>query len=118
MTRKTVTLIANRVEYGSYNDEAAFFEWLDKIRGVLSYDGEGDALYIHVNSRLNEATLRDFLALFDRYGVDMKQLAVFDSDKFSPWFRDKNSYWYKSVFGNKAVKANPNKKVQKLKRDK
>jgi hypothetical protein len=39
------------------------------------------------------------LALFRRYGVELRQLAAFDRDEFAEWFRDKQAYWHKDVFG-------------------
>lgn len=92
-------LIADSVWFYSQNDEAAFFGWLEKIDCVTKYDGQGTVLYIHVDSpTVDEVSLRDLLALFYRYKIDMKQLIRFERPEFSEWFRGKDSYWYASVF--------------------
>ncbi len=44
MMDRQVALIAKRVWYCSENDEAAFFEWLDKLPCVEKYGGELDVL--------------------------------------------------------------------------
>ncbi len=94
-----IVLEATSVMYFSDGDEAAFFAWLDKISSVDSYKGRGSTLYIKVNATAVDANdLREIIALFHRYGVDLRQLAVFDRKKFS-WFRRKNAYWHEDVFG-------------------
>jgi hypothetical protein len=94
-------LEARRVRFFSQRDEDAFFEWLDKLSCVKGYVGRGDALHISINrAAVDEDNLRELLALFHRYGVDMKQLRMFDSDDFSEWFRDSRAYWFDSVFGD------------------
>lgn len=99
MTDKKVVLSAKRVWYYSKNDEAAFFEWLDKIACVQKYEGELDVLSIYVDSsQVDEEALREFLSLFRRYGVDMKQLKIFDRDEFASWFRNPRSFWHKEIF--------------------
>lgn len=99
MIDKQVVLTAKRVWYYSKNDEAAFFEWLDKLTCVMKYEGELDVLNIYVDqNQVDEKSLREFLSLFRRYSVDMKQLCIFDKEEFSSWFRDPRSYWSKEIF--------------------
>jgi hypothetical protein len=97
---RIVELEATGVRYFSGHDEAAFFEWLKKIPCVQKIEGRGRTLHIAVElDALNEDALREFLALFRRYGVDMRQLARFDRDEFADWFRDERAYWFTQVFG-------------------
>jgi len=57
-------------------------------------------LFILVNSAaVDEVGLREMLALFRRYGIALRQLAIFDWDEFADWFRDERAYWYKDIFG-------------------
>lgn len=94
-----IELEARRVRFFSLGDEDAFFEWLDKLPCVGKYVGLGDALHISINrAAVDEDALRELLALFRRYGVDMKQLRVFDGFEFSEWFRDSRAYWFDAVF--------------------
>jgi hypothetical protein len=94
-----ILLTAKRIWYYSEYDEAAFFEWLDKLDCVDRYEGQLEILNIYVNQGLlDSGSLYEILAIFRRYGVDMKQLIVFDRDEFASWFRNPQSYWFKDVF--------------------
>ena len=94
-----LVLSAKRVWYYSECDEAAFFEWLDKLPCVKRYEGELDVLNIYVDeAKVDESALRELLALFRRYAVEMKQLRVFDREEFAAWFRDPRAYWHTPVF--------------------
>lgn len=77
MSTDIVTIEATRVWYYSKHDESAFFEWLDKLQCVASYEGQGDTLYINIQKKkVDESCLRELLALFYRYNVDLSQLRV------------------------------------------
>jgi hypothetical protein len=81
-----------------------------------SFAGRGDVLFIQVHgSKVDEYALRELLALFWRYGVDMKQLAVFDKQEFAHWFHKRTAYWHKSVFGagRPLHRADDRRKTQK-----
>lgn len=94
-----LALAAKRVWYYSECDETAFFEWLDKLPCVKRYEGELDVLMIYVDeAKVDENSLRELLALFRRFSVEMKQLRVFDRDEFALWFRDPRAYWHAAVF--------------------
>lgn len=86
--------------FGSPLDEKHLFQWAAEIPGFLRW--EQDTLV--VRSRLSEASLRDILALFSRYGIPMQQLSQFENPKNSDWFRAPQMYWHKQVFG--AQKSN------------
>ncbi len=96
---KIVELEATGVRFFSEYDESAFFEWLNKLACVQKYEGRGKTLYISINSdAVDEDALREFLALFHRYGVAMGQLVAFDRQEFAEWFHEKRAYWYSEVF--------------------
>lgn len=100
MSQPLIELQARAVRFYSEGDEAAFFEWLDKISSITGYTGSGPDLLISVDrQRVDEEALREMLALFCRYKIDMSQLSLFDVEQFSEWFRAPNSYWYQAVFG-------------------
>jgi hypothetical protein len=97
----TVELKAQATRFFSQLDGTAFFEWLKKLPCVSKFEGRGDTLSIRVlESKVDEYALRELLALFHRYRLDMKQLSVFDKQDFAGWFRNTEAYWYKSVFGS------------------
>lgn len=95
----TIELEAKEVWFFSPNDEAAFFEWVRKIPGVIGSEGRGRSIFLIVdNANVEESDLRELIALFRRYKISMKQLAVFDRDRFSKWFSGKDTGWYEDVF--------------------
>lgn len=86
--------------YFSQNDETAMFEWLGRIDVVSDVTGEGHNLTLRLKRTPTDDQLRDLLALFYRYGMDMKPLAALRTAKNESWFSDRSNYWYGSVFGN------------------
>lgn len=87
------------MRYGSPGDEAAFFDWLQSIPGVLSVRGEGRELHIRLRSkRLSSQALRELIALYVRYNGRMNELAQFATPSNEAWFKSKESYWYRKVF--------------------
>lgn len=94
-----IVLLADSVEFGSQNDEQSFFEWLKRIKCIENLDGEGSILEIIVAKNLvDDDCLRDILAIFHRYNIDMKQLAIFKSEQNKAWFCSSTKYWFDKVF--------------------
>ena len=96
--------------YGSQNDEAAFFGWLDKISCVASYRGQHEDGVDFVRVQLktetpNDADLRDLLALHHRYNRDMIRLARFRTEQNESWFANPIMYWHEAVFGPHAAEV-------------
>lgn len=87
--------------YFSQGDEAAFFSWLEGIPGVTSVEGEHpDKLTVHIDdAKFTDETLRELIAVHHRCGVEMRQLARFETPRNRSWFRKPSAYWYKAVFG-------------------
>lgn len=105
MKRRTVILKATGITYLSDHDEAVFFEWLGSLKAVTSVRGEPRTEEISVlPERLTDDELRELIALFTRYGVEMSQLSVFRTAKNASWFARPTSYWFKKVFGAKRTK--------------
>lgn len=97
--RNNLELKARAVRFFSREDEAAFFGWLDKLPCVSDYTGKGDTLYISINDQsFDDEALRELLALFYRYKIDMSQLRVFDREEFADWFQNPKAYWFDLVF--------------------
>ncbi len=90
------------MKYYSINDEAAFFEWINKIKSIKKYNGSGDELCLYIKSnRIDDADLREIIGLFYRYKIDMKQLKIFLSKANEEWFYlgKYKAYWHKKIFG-------------------
>jgi len=89
------------MRFGSQGDEAAFFTWLRSIPGVASVSGHGHELHIRLRSaRPSASSLRELVALYARYGGNMRELAQFAHPSNESWFKSKSASWYASVFGN------------------
>jgi hypothetical protein len=96
----TLTHMDTGVTFGHLNDERAFFEWLARIPCVERYVGEGRrGLVVYLKRAPRKDELREILALCHRYGVDMRQLAKFETAKNRAWFCDPIKYWHQAVFG-------------------
>jgi hypothetical protein len=88
------------VHFYHLNDERAFFEWLARIPCAERYKGEGQrGLVVYLKRRPRKDELRELLAICQRYGVNMRQLAKFETAANRTWFRDPKSNWYEAVFG-------------------
>ncbi|MBU2892271.1 hypothetical protein KO495_02915 [Colwellia sp. D2M02] len=80
-------LICDSVLYYSQGDEASFFNWLNSIESVVKVQGFGTELEVTVSSNdIPDEELREFLAIFTRYGVHLKQLRIFENSNNAEWF--------------------------------
>jgi hypothetical protein len=96
----TLTHMETGVIFHHRNDERTFFEWLRRIPCVERYEGEGRrGLVVYLKRRPRQDELRELLALCQRYSVNMRQLAKFETARNRHWFRDPKKYWYLDVFG-------------------
>ena len=92
-------LICDSVSYHSQGDEISFFNWLNSIESVVKVQGFGTELEVTVSSNaIPDDDLREFLAIFTRYGVELKQLRIFENSSNKDWFtHNKVAYWYKNL---------------------
>ncbi|OHU63851.1 hypothetical protein [Mycobacteroides chelonae] len=96
---KALILEATGVQYQLPLDEAAFFEWLDKIPAVLSYSGYDRTLEIAIApSAIDEDALSEFVALYRRYHMDPAELQVFADHRLGSWFSAPDRFWHKEIF--------------------
>ena len=83
------------LRYFSYLDEEHFFTWAQDIDCVESVD----AGVLHINAeKVDEASLRDLLAILARYQLPMHQLKTLLTNENEGWFNNTSAYWYKGVF--------------------
>lgn len=95
-----IELKAEHVTYFSDYDEAAFFEWIKRIKCFINFGGHGYGLSIFVDKDVvDQDDLRELLALFHRYNIDKKQLSALSKPSFDAWFRNDGTYWHTDVFG-------------------
>lgn len=92
-------LIGKKIKFYSQKDEEAFFEWIKRIECIERFEGAGDELYLYIASdKVHDFDLRELLALFYRYDIEMKQLQKFLIEDNKTWFCNKKGFWYRKVF--------------------
>jgi len=86
--------------YYSSRDESAFFGWLLDISCVAEVAGELRSLHIRFKRQPSDKDLRELIALFLRYRMDMRSLSIFRTAKNAGWFaNDSKAFWHAKVFG-------------------
>ena len=100
-SRLKLTNVHKGVTFHDKSDERIFLEWWSRIPCVEGVYAEGDAdgLFVRLKHRPGKSDLRQILALCRRYGVDMRQLAKFETAKNRGWFCDPKMFWHEAVFG-------------------
>lgn len=91
-------LVAASVSYRTSNDERAFLDWLYRIEGVDRVQSAGGDVRVHVRRDIDEPALRDLVALFFRYGVDLTQIPKVFSVDAHAWLLDRSGYWFGAMF--------------------
>jgi hypothetical protein len=94
----SLTLVANRIRYFHSSDEAMFFAWLDRMEFVSGYEGRGNGLHILLAQHPSDDALRELIAFYQRYGIDMRQLATLKTPANANWFAVPTMYWYDAGF--------------------
>lgn len=95
----TAELLTKLPTFFSDIDEESLFNWLTRLEAVRETRGEGRFLRIQVaTEQLEEDSLRELIALFKRFDLDMTELQKLDLPPFSAWFRNPNTYWHDQVF--------------------
>ena len=92
-----VRLDCSGIHFGSQLDEKHLFVWASELSCFVRW--EQDTLIVK-SRRISSEALRQLIALFNRYGIPMKQLAQFKARSNASWFNDSKKYWHKQVFGN------------------
>ena len=68
-------LVVRGPMYHSPGDENAFMTWLKRIRAVSGVQARGADLHIQLRAgKLSSDELREFRALFHRYGLDTTEI--------------------------------------------
>ena len=100
MSKKpVVTLRAKAVGFLSEQDEAMFFHWLRQLEEFASVRHEGDTLVIDVEkSKCHEYELRELIALFHRYAIEMRQLRAFETRSNQTWLASERAYWHRAMY--------------------
>lgn len=94
-------LICKQARFRSEIDEISFFEWLKKIEAVQDIKGVGDEIWLSVSSSaVDDESLRELIAIFSRYKIELSQLSQFKNKSNEDWFYlNKKAFWRKGIFG-------------------
>ena len=94
-------LECKKVGFYAEGDELSFFNWIESIKAIKKYYGEGDIIYLKLSaSKLSDSNLRELIALFYRYKIEMTQLKQFLNESNESWFqKNPQSFWHRKVFG-------------------
>jgi hypothetical protein len=97
---KNLKLVCKKVKFYFEKDEAAFFEWIEKIKCINHTSAAGDELYLHIKEKeIADDNLRDLIGLFCRYKIDMKQLQIFLNESNKEWFYGRpKGFWHKRIW--------------------
>jgi len=95
-----LTLLCKSVMFYSQHDEKFFFAWIDDIPAIVDTHAQYDELYLYVESHdISNRSLRELIALFHRYNIDMRQLQAFLTENNRKWFYDNpKAFWHEKVF--------------------
>ena len=95
-----ILLEAKKVSFGSSGDEISFFRWLDEIQSVKDVRGQGDKILIEVKSPpVPDQDLKELIALFDRYDIDLVQLLDLETPLNKSWLSHPGMYWFERMYG-------------------
>lgn len=92
-------IIATDLLYYHEADERAFFEWLDRMAFVADYRGQERDLFINLNRFPTDDDMWELIGFCRRYGVNMTQLAKFETRENAVWLRDNTMIWHREIFG-------------------
>ena len=74
------------MSYYAPGEEAAFFNCLQYIPGILSVKGLGRELHIQIRStRLSRSSILELVALYRRYQGKLRELSMFSTPANKAW---------------------------------
>jgi hypothetical protein len=103
----TVITLKDAHQFYCREDEDHFFGWLQAIPAVVSVKGRLRLLEVSVAVPIDDQSLRAFLGLLARYGVDGTPLRPLCTPENEKWFKDPEKYWFDSVFGTEQQPTKP-----------
>ena len=100
MNTKYITIVIKEpMWFWDYNDEEAFFEWIDKLRPELErVRGGPQGLTLYIRENISPFTLISLIALFKRYNLNLALLQKLVTKDNKDQIQDKTKYWYKEMF--------------------
>lgn len=101
---KRIKLICNDATFETDMDKNLFKRFIKKIPSVDELDDFASKLHVYIKSTvIPDEDLKDILALFYQYKIDMRQLKIFLNNQNKDWFKDKDEYWHNRVFRSSGI---------------
>jgi hypothetical protein len=94
----TIVRIEEIGRFYSSGDEEAFFFWLKSIPAVKSFTGKHKGLSVEIADPIDDDSLRELIGLLSRYEINMSCLRLLAHDQNASWLKDKDRYWYNSIW--------------------
>lgn len=95
-------LSCKKVSFLSAGDESNFFSRIESLNGVSKMYGEGFSIVIETEDSIEDSSLKELIATFYRYQIDMSQLKSFMNKDNKCWFfSNTKAYWHRKVFRNR-----------------
>lgn len=90
------------VRFYSEGDELSFFNWLNSIEAVDLVQGAGNCINVYLKKlHISDECLRELIAVFFRYRIEMTQLGRLLNNDNAEWFqRNTKAYWHQSIFSD------------------
>lgn len=99
---KDGVLVCKNIKFYCKKDKEALFEWVRKLDCVHDVVETNEGIIIDLcHGDLDPSELREFIALFYRYKLDMKELQKLLKPSNRRWFMDRSVKRYKDIFGEK-----------------
>lgn len=99
MTEQQPQIIVTDILFYHEGDEEAFIGWIDRMTFVRETYGVGRDMFLIFNRFPTDDDLWEIIGFCRRYGVDMSQLAKFETRENSVWMRDPEKVWCNEIFG-------------------
>lgn len=80
-------------------DEEAFVGWIDRMAFVRETYGVGMDMFLIFNRFPTDDDMWEIIGFCRRYGIDMSQLAKFETKENTVWMRDPAKVWCNEIFG-------------------
>jgi hypothetical protein len=101
--------------YFSASDERAFYQRLKQLPELKNISGSLDRIELDFDDPLSEESLRELLALFHRYDMDMRPLGIFLCEANREWFYERKlTYWHRKIWNVTPLNASCFTKAHEL----
>ena len=99
MTEPQPQIVSTDTLFYHEADEEAFIGWVDRMTFVRETYGVGRDMFLILNRFPTDDDMGEIIGFCRRYGIDMSQLAKFETEENTGWMRDPAKVWCNEIFG-------------------